>query len=210
MSNGVWWAVGYTGLLALLAARAPLLGSRDAVDPAGRQIPERYLPKEPLARARRVADLYAHRQAYRQGDTRRAFRPFSTDAGVPTKTSTYIKLAHARGLSGDPKAAAKAASKLYGAPVSADVLRTAYERGLAAWASGGHRPGASGPQWAAARVASLLVGGKAAWTADRDLFAQLPVKARRAIVARTPEVVTALKRDGRGRDAAAVLAATEA
>ena len=207
--NGAWWAVGYAGLLALFAARASSGGSRDAVDPAGRQIPERYLPKEPRARARRVADVYAHREAYRRGDPR-AFAPFPTDEGVGTRTSTYVKLAHARGLSGDPDNAAKAASGLYGAPVSAAVLRTAYERGLAAWASGGHRPGASASQWAAARVASLLVGGKTAWTADRDLFARLPASVRRAIVNRAPEVVEALRRDGRTADANAVKAATEA
>ena len=195
------------GLLALLASGASWGGSLDAVDPAGRQIPQRYLPKEPRARARRVAELHEHRQAYRRGDAGRAFRPFATDVGVPTKTSTYVRLARDRGLSGAPEVAARAASRLYGAPVSKDVLRIAYDRGLAAWASGGHRPGAKGPQWAAARVASLLLGGKTAWTADRDLFARLPAKARRAIVERVPEVVAALRRDGRKADASAVEAA---
>jgi hypothetical protein len=59
-------------------------------------------------------------------------------------------------------------------------------------------------------VASLLVGGKTAWTADRDLFDRLPERVRRAIVSRTPEVVAALQRDGRGKDAAAIKAAMEA
>ena len=195
------------GLLVLLAAGASFGGSLNTVDPAGRQIPQRYLPKEPRARARRVTELHEHRQAYRRGDARRAFRPFATDVGVATKTSTYVRLARRRGLSGSPEAAARAARQVYGASVSEDVLRAAYDRGLAAWASGGHRPGASGQQWAAARVASLLVGGKTAWTADRDLFARLPAKVRRAIVDRVPEVVAALRRDGRKADASAVEAA---
>lgn len=45
------------------------------------------------------------------------------------------------------------------APLSA--LRKIYNKGLAAWASGGHRPGASQHGWAMARVKSVLAGGKA-------------------------------------------------
>jgi hypothetical protein len=58
-------------------------------------------------------------------------------------------------------------------------------------------------------VASLLVGGKTAWTADHDLFKRLPADARRAIVKRIPDVLSALEQDGRGRDAAAIYAAME-
>ena len=45
------------------------------------------------------------------------------------------------------------------APLSA--LRKIYNKGLAAWASSGHRPGASQHGWARARVNSVLQGGKA-------------------------------------------------
>ena len=50
-------------------------------------------------------------------------------------------------------------AKEYNAPLSA--LRKIYKKGLAAWASGGHRPGASQHAWAMARVKSVLKGGKA-------------------------------------------------
>lgn len=221
MLNGAWLAVGFAAGLALGEALAPLhLGSRDAVDARGRKIPERYLPKAGPARSQRIEQIGQRRDEYRKAhqegrepsgaEQGKLFRDFASDRGVTGKTSTYVRVARARGLTGDPNTGAQAASRLYGAPVDASVLRAAYERGLAAWASGGHRPGASGAQWAAARVASLLVGGKAAWTADRDLFERLPGKARRAIVQRAPEVLSELERDGRGKDAAAIRAAMEA
>ena len=47
----------------------------------------------------------------------------------------------------------------YNAPISA--LRKIYNKGLAAWASSGHRSGASQHGWARARVMSVLKGGKA-------------------------------------------------
>lgn len=217
-SSGVWWVVGIIGFLAASDVLAPHFraGSRDALDAKGRKIPQRYLPKGRQARAKRISELSQRRQAYRrlhkgkpptQAEQARLFRPFATDAGKATRTSVYVRLASARGLSGDPESGARAASRLYGGAIPADVLRASYARGLAAWASGGHRPGASGPQWAAARVASLLVGGKTAWTADRDLFDQLPRNVQRAIVRRIPEVLSALEQDGRGQDAAAIRAA---
>lgn len=221
-SSGVWWVVGIAGFIAAASALAPRLraGSRDALDAQGRKIPQRYLPKGRAQRAKRISELSKRRKAYRrlhQGSDKpteaqqeRLFRPFATDEGKRTRESTYVRLARQRGLSGDPDSGARAASRLYGAKINAQVLHTAYRRGLAAWASGGHRPGASGSQWAAARVASLLVGGKTAWSADRDLFNTLPKNAQRAIVLRIPEVLSALEQDGRGQDAAAIRAAMEA
>lgn len=223
-SNGAWWAMGIAGFIAVAGALAPQLrsGSMDATDPKGRKIPERYLPKSEPERGLRIAQISRRRDEYRrlhrggrdpsQAEQDRLYRAFTSDKPLrgKTKESTYVRLARERGLSGDPKSGAAAASKLYGGKVDAAVLQASYDRGLAAWASGGHRPGASGPQWAAARVASLLVGGKTAWTADRDLFDRLPERVRRAIVSRTPEVVAALQRDGRGKDAAAIKAAMEA
>ena len=47
----------------------------------------------------------------------------------------------------------------YNAPLG--PLRRIYNKGLAAWSSGGHRPGASQHGWAMARVKSVLKGGKA-------------------------------------------------
>jgi hypothetical protein len=79
-------------------------------------------------------------------------------------------------------------------------LKKVYGKGLAAWKSGGHRPGASSRNWADARVASVLVGGKAAWTADSKQFNMLPASARKRVVAQLPQLYAALKQQGRTRD----------
>jgi len=63
----------------------------------------------------------------------------------------------------------------------ADALRKSFAKGLAAWKSGGHRPGATAQNWAIARVNSLVVGGKTSWTADKKLFAVLPAAVRAKI-----------------------------
>lgn len=47
-------------------------------------------------------------------------------------------------------------------------LKESYDRGLAAWRTG-HRPGATQGQWGYARVSSLLLLGKTAYTTDSDL-----------------------------------------
>src|SRR5210317_879679 len=49
------------------------------------------------------------------------------------------------------------------------ILKTVYDRGMAAW-KGGHRPGTTPQQWAFARVNSFLTGGKTRTTADADLW----------------------------------------
>ena len=54
------------------------------------------------------------------------------------------------------------------------ILKKVYGKGIAAWASGGHRPGANQFNWAAARVNSFLVGGKTFHTADAKLAKTLP------------------------------------
>jgi hypothetical protein len=63
----------------------------------------------------------------------------------------------------------------------ADALRQSFAKGLAAWKSGGHRPGARAQNWAVARVNSLVVGGKTSWTADKKLFEVLPAAVRAKI-----------------------------
>ena len=50
-------------------------------------------------------------------------------------------------------------AKAENAPLSA--LQSIYNKGLAAWASSGHRPSASQHAWARARVNSVLKGGDA-------------------------------------------------
>lgn len=92
-----------------------------------------------------------------------AYRPFKTDRGVPTRTSSYTqqwrkRFPHARSL--QEKAAAT------GVPVR--YLKESYDRGMAAWRTG-HRPGATQEQWGYARVHSLLLCGKTYRTTDSDI-----------------------------------------
>lgn len=64
----------------------------------------------------------------------------------------------------------RATAKETGIPTG--IIRNVYERGEAAWGTGGHRVGASQAAWAKARVYSFLQKGKTAITADRDLYAK--------------------------------------
>ena len=49
------------------------------------------------------------------------------------------------------------------------ILKQVYNRGLAAYKTG-HRPGATAPQWAMARVNSFVTKSKGTWGgADKDL-----------------------------------------
>ena len=53
------------------------------------------------------------------------------------------------------------------------ILKQVYKRGLAAYKTG-HRPGATAPQWAMARVNSFITKGKGTWgKADSDLAAKV-------------------------------------
>lgn len=53
--------------------------------------------------------------------------------------------------------------------ISKSILKKVYDRGLAAYKTG-HRPGATAPQWAMARVNSFITKGKGTWGgADQDL-----------------------------------------
>lgn len=98
------------------------------------------------------------------------------EAAQKIKTKQYEagdKAAYKQDLPGDEKPAKKESkynegkgagslediAEKYNAPISA--LRKIYNKGLAAWASSGHRPGASQHGWARARVMSVLKGGKA-------------------------------------------------
>lgn len=63
--------------------------------------------------------------------------------------------------------ALKKKSEKSGIPMG--ILRTVFNRGMAAWKSG-HRPGAGQEQWGFARVNSFITKGKGTWgKADADL-----------------------------------------
>lgn len=179
-------------------------------DLAGRHIPERYLQGLPPALQRqRVVELTESRDAYQRGD----YSELPTDRiarqmGL-VKQSAYTTVAKARGIEwrGDSQDMAERVLEYYGAkPTQAQIrsfasaLDQVFRKGLAAWKSGGHRPGATAQNWAVARVNSLVVGGKAAWTADKKQFAVLPENARLKVIDQMPDVIEALAAQGRIKD----------
>ena len=94
----------------------------------------------------------------------KAYVGYKTDIGVKTKPSSYtsrFKKIFPDALSLEQKA------KATGVPVR--YLKESFNRGMAAWAVGGHRPGATQQQWGYARVHSLLMKGKTFHTADADI-----------------------------------------
>ena len=68
-------------------------------------------------------------------------------------------------------------SKVTGVPE--DLLKESYDRGLAAWRTG-HRPGATQGQWGYARVSSMLLLGKTAYTTDSDLVREAKKRSAKA------------------------------
>jgi hypothetical protein len=95
--------------------------------------------------------------------SRKAYKGFQTDVGVKTKKSQYTRAWDE--LFPDVKSL-EDRSKVTGVPQ--DLLQKSYDRGLAAWRTG-HRPGATQGQWGYARVSSMLMLGKTAYTTDADL-----------------------------------------
>jgi hypothetical protein len=183
---------------------------QNPTDLAGRHIPERYLAGLPPAlQKQRIRELTQSRDAYRMGD----FSELPTDVTARkmglVKESAYTTVAKKRGIEwrGDADDMASRVLTHYGARVTsgevqqlADALRQSFKKGLAAWKSGGHRPGATAQNWAVARVNSLVVGGKTAWTADKKQFAVLPDKAKEEVVAQIGDVLAALKKQNRQKD----------
>ena len=136
------------------------------MDSSGRYIPEKYLAGLPPAlRAARIEELGESRDEYGTGDyselpTDRAARKMGL-----VKLSAYRQVAMSRGFDisqvSDLKDMAKKALRYYGVKPTSSVvnkltagLEKVYSKGLAAWKSGGHRPGASSRNWADARVDS--------------------------------------------------------
>jgi hypothetical protein len=93
----------------------------------------------------------------------KAYRPFRTDAGVKTRSSSYTEA----WVSRFPEAKSlKQKAAATGVPLR--FILASYNRGLAAWRTG-HRPGATQQQWGYARVHSFLTCGKTYKTTDSDL-----------------------------------------
>jgi hypothetical protein len=104
----------------------------------------------------------------------KAYVGFKSNVGVKTKKSGYTSewnrmFPTVKSL--------KDRAKLTGVPE--DLLRQSYNRGLAAWRTG-HRPGATQQQWGYARVSSMLLLGKTAFTTDSDLVREAKKRSAKA------------------------------
>jgi hypothetical protein len=93
----------------------------------------------------------------------KTYKSFPTDAGKKVRSSSYTTTF--RRVFPNAKSLENKA-KISGVPLN--IIKTVYNRGLAAWRTG-HRPGASQGAWGHARVHSFIVGGKTATTADSDM-----------------------------------------
>ena len=183
-----------------------------AFDSSGRYIPEKYLAGlSKKEREQRIKELGESRDEYGTGDWSELPSDRTARKKGLVKLSAYRKVAMERGFDisqvSDFKDMATKALKYYtGSAKAADVnklaagLEKVYGKGLAAWKSGGHRPGATARNWGDARVASVLVGGKAAWTADGKQFGMLPLVARKKVVQQLPQLYAALEAQSRYRD----------
>ncbi len=163
--------------------RSMLKKSKKGVrDKYGRFIPQKYIAGFKGKKLKqRIEEIGDRRQEYKDalkqyGDednfprkvSKSLFRAFETDKGAKSKRSPYTKEAHRRGFDGNLDKKAESASSYYGSEIPVNILRTIFNRGKSAWASGGHRKGQTPESWGYARVNSFLVGGKTFWTADSD------------------------------------------
>jgi hypothetical protein len=168
-------------------------------DSQGRKIPARYLKGFKGKKLKqRIKEIEDRRDEYdemyedgvaTQDELDRVFRPFETDKGVKKKPSSYTVEAKRRGFTGSLREKSESALKYYKASASQTninkvekQLKKVNSKGIAAWASGGHRPGASKWNWGSARVNSFLVGGKTFWTTDKRQANNLPKKMRTGIM----------------------------
>jgi hypothetical protein len=106
--------------------------------------------------------------------SKKAYKGFKTNVGVKTKKSQYTQAWDE--LFPNVKSLEDRA-KVTGVPE--DLLKESYDRGLAAWRTG-HRPGATQGQWGYARVSSLLMLGKTAYTTDADLVKKAKERSAKA------------------------------
>lgn len=160
---------------------------RNPRDLRGRYIPPRYL--KGVDAKKRAAELTVTRDLYKQGFYVEPPSDVEARKAGLVKPSSYTLLAKERGIEyrGNILDMAKRVIAYYGVWAHgmhvALALQQSYNKGLAAWASGGHRPGATAQNWAAARVNSLVVGGKTSVTADRKQFDMFGPALRAAIEA---------------------------
>lgn len=105
---------------------------------------------------------------------KKAYKPFQTDKGKKTKSSSYTKKFHS--MFPEVKSLQQI-SKVTGIPL--DILQRVYDKGLAAWRTG-HRPGATQGQWAYARVYSFVVKGCTHFYPDHKLVEEAKSRSAKA------------------------------
>jgi len=129
------------------------------------KIPSRYLTGlTGAAREQRKREILRERE-------RGTYLPLPSDVGVKTRRSKWsVRFENAYGRR--PRNVTDVAH-LTG--IDRRLLQQVYDRGLAAWSTGGHRRGASQHAWAMARVQSFVLGGPTAYGPDRLLALQAGV-----------------------------------
>lgn len=141
--------------------------------------PERYfsssVPRWIKKMEMRQAELQ-ERQS-RSKDSRRTYAPTQTDrqVGPPKRSSRYTyqwKKRYPTIHTLDQ------IEQVTGIPI--DILQRVYDKGLAAWRGGHHRPGASQHAWAMARVYSFVLKGKTHVFPDHLLVKQAKRRSERA------------------------------
>lgn len=138
-----------------------------------RKFPKKYFAG--LSKAKKKArqrELARRVKAARKGKP--DYRPLKTDFDrkgklVKTKKSSHVGK-YERKYGADAAKGVDGVAKTTKVPKR--IIQQVYDRGAAAWATGGHRPGATQAAWAMARVYSFVTGGKTASTADADLRAK--------------------------------------
>ncbi len=133
------------------------------------KVPQKYLEgaKDPAARKRFIQNRVRGKHT---GDK---YKDFPGDKGAETKPSKYTRTELAAKVREEIKGPGKdeflrALAKVSG--ISKQILEQVYQRGSEAWATSGHRVGASQEAWARARCYSFASGGKTRTTADADLW----------------------------------------
>lgn len=141
-----------------------------AEKPTGRSFPKRYFSGLSKAKQKeRGRELARRVKAARKGKP--DYSPLKTDFDrkgklVKTKKSSHVGKYERKYGADAPKGVAGVAKAT---KVPKGIIQQVYDRGAAAWATGGHRPGATQAAWAMARVYSFVTGGKTARTTDADL-----------------------------------------
>lgn len=140
----------------------------DVLSKAQPSVPEKYLTGlSGEERAKRKKEIQARIKG------KDSYKPLTGDKDAKTKPSKYTKTKLASAVREEIKTQGKdeflrASAKIGKAPKK--ILEQVYDRGLKAWATSGHRAGASAQAWAKARVYSFLTNGKTTRTGDKDLY----------------------------------------